>query len=188
MDGARCHQTISHRFHFQRGHDRDAQFSKRQSHECHESRWTDRPLAADQEPPRGTHLVTPRRGYVHHGIYVGDGTVVHYRGLSRGLRRGPVEEVSLAHFANGRPISVRHRSSTRFERDEVVSRARSRVGEDCYRLFTNNCEHFCEWCLHGEARSQQVESWLSEPRRVLHAARSLVARVLVIPSNDGCYP
>jgi hypothetical protein len=28
-------------------------------------------LAGDKEPPLGSHLVTPRRGYLHHGIYVG---------------------------------------------------------------------------------------------------------------------
>jgi len=35
-------------------------------------------LVAEQELPLGSHLVTPRRGYVPHGIYVGDGNVVHY--------------------------------------------------------------------------------------------------------------
>ena len=34
-------------------------------------------LAVDEEPPIGAHLVTPRRRYCHHGIYVGDGMVVH---------------------------------------------------------------------------------------------------------------
>jgi hypothetical protein len=43
----------------------------------------------------------------------------------------------------------------------VIQRARSRVGEDCYRLLTNNCEHFCEWCLRGEHRSYQVEALLA---------------------------
>lgn len=42
--------------------------------------------------PPGAHLTTPRRGYVHHGIYAGDGRVVHYAGFSRILRRGPVEK------------------------------------------------------------------------------------------------
>ena len=32
--------------------------------------------------PLGAHLVTPRCGYTHHGIHVGDGQVVHYMGLS----------------------------------------------------------------------------------------------------------
>ena len=43
----------------------------------------------------------------HHGIYVGQGQVVHYRGFSGGLRRGPLEEVSLSEFSEGHPIWIR---------------------------------------------------------------------------------
>jgi hypothetical protein len=87
-----------------------------------------RPLTADVEPPIGAQVVTQRSGYRHHGIYAGDGLVVHYAGRSRSLHRGPVQQVSL--------------------------------GEDQYRLTTNNCEHFCVWCMSGESRSEQIERWL----------------------------
>ena len=40
----------------------------------------------------------------------------------------------------------------------AVERARSRLGEDRYRLWSNNCEHFVHWCLTGSARSRQVEA------------------------------
>jgi hypothetical protein len=130
-----------------------------------------------QEPPLGSHLVTPRRGYLHHGIYVGDGKVVHYAGLASGLQRGPVEEVPLARFTRGRPVWVKSHAPSNFECAEVIQRARSRVGEDCYRLLTNNCEHFCEWCLRGEHRSYQVEALLAR-LRVLHATARFVAQPL----------
>ena len=139
---------------------------------------TDRILGGDQEPPLGSHLVTPRRGYLHHGIYIGDRKVVHYSGLAQGLRRGPVEEVALARFACGQRIWVRTSAPSDFDVREVICRARSRVGEDCYRLLTNNCEHFCEWCLHGRARSLQVEAWLAWPRRAVLAALRLIAQPL----------
>jgi hypothetical protein len=128
---------------------------------------TDRLLGTQEEPALGAHLITPRRGYLHHGIYVGASRVVHYSGLSRGLRRGPVEEVPLAGFACGRPIWVRRTASSTFDLWEIVGRARSRVGENCYRLLTNNCEHFCEWCLRGTPRSLQVEEWAAAPVRAL---------------------
>jgi hypothetical protein len=51
-----------------------------------DTRWVGQDLAI------GTHLVTSRRGYTHHGIYVGRGMVVHYAGLSRFLRSGPIED------------------------------------------------------------------------------------------------
>jgi Lecithin retinol acyltransferase len=128
---------------------------------------TDRLVGFGEEPPMGAHLVTPRRGFLHHGIYVGDGKVVHYSGLSYRLRRGPVEEVSLAQFARGHGVWVRPSASSTFDLWEVIDRARSRVGENCYRLLTNNCEHFCEWCLRGEARSQQVEEMMGRLRRLV---------------------
>jgi hypothetical protein len=114
--------------------------------------------------PLGAHLVTPRRLYTHHGIYVGDGRVVHYAGLSRGLWAGPVEEVSLEEFANGRPVAVLAEARGRFLPAEVVARARSRLGENLYRLVSNNCEHFCAWCVSGEARSAQVERFAARLR------------------------
>lgn len=124
------------------------------------------PLDLNREPPLGAHLVTPRRAYAHHGIYVGHGLVVQYGGLCAGLRRGPVEEVALSRFSQGRPVYVRLEDSRRFGRDEVVQRARSRLGENCYKLLTNNCEHFCEWCVHGVPRSYQVDSLMVRCARV----------------------
>jgi hypothetical protein len=79
-----------------------------------------------------------------------------------------VEETSLADFGRGRPVWIKFHAPSNFEPREVIRRARSRVGEDRYRLLTNNCEHFCEWCLRGEARSYQVEAWRVRPGRALH--------------------
>jgi hypothetical protein len=140
-------------------------------------------LAAKKEPALGAHVVTPRRGYLHHGIYVGGGKVVHHAGLAHGLHRGPVEEISLAGFTRGRPVWVRPNAQSTFDCREVIRRARSRVGEDCYRLLTNNCEHFCEWCLRGERRSYQVEAWLARPARALHAAIRCIAQLLFPPGR-----
>lgn len=54
----------------------------------------------------GAHVVSPRTGYSHHGIYVGGGRVVHYRGFERGLCIGPIETASIEQFARGRPLRV----------------------------------------------------------------------------------
>ncbi|WP_088278353.1 lecithin retinol acyltransferase family protein [Ideonella sp. A 288] len=107
----------------------------------------------------GAHLTTRRRGYVHHGLYAGDGRVIHYAGLHRFVRRGPVEEVSLERFARGRGWQVKAWTAPAFPGPAAVERARSRIGEDRYRLWTNNCEHFVEWALGGTPRSAQVEAW-----------------------------
>ena len=49
----------------------------------------DKLLVGGEEPQPGSHLISPRRGYTHHGIYVGDGKVVHYAGLQELARRDP---------------------------------------------------------------------------------------------------
>ena len=120
----------------------------------------DKILVGGEEPPLNAHLTTPRIGFVHHGIYVADGRVVHCGAAFWSLPRGPVEEVSLSSFSRGRPVSVRRAGPTRFDAPEVVARARSRVGENSYRLLTNNCEHFAQSCLRGRSRSPGLDSHL----------------------------
>ena len=126
----------------------------------------------------GTHVVTPRRAYLHHGIYLGNGQVVHYAGLVYRLRPGPVEVISLDAFTQGHALRVVSERAARFTPSEVVQRAMSRLGEDRYHLFRNNCEHLCEWCLRAEHRSYQVDRLFAAPRRMLEAANNLPIYVL----------
>ena len=137
------------------------------------------PAVAREPFALGAHLVTPRRGYSHHGIYVGGNRVIHYAGWSRAaLTCRPVEEVTLEQFAGGRAVMARDDSLQRFTPAEVVARARSRLGEDRYRIASNNCEHFCHWCRAGENRSAQVDrllGWLSSAgAAVEHVAAALL--------------
>jgi hypothetical protein len=161
---------------FRRGDSHDVRFSGCERALSGRELRSDWFLVGDQEPPLGSHLVTPRRGYLHHGIYVGARKVVHYPGRAHGLRREPVEEVPFAHFARGQCVLVRSHEPSDFAVREIICRARSRVGEDRYRLLTNNCEHFCEWCLRGTARSFQVEAWRARPRLTLLAMLRLIIR------------
>jgi hypothetical protein len=64
---------------------------------------------------------------------------------------------------------------------EAVARARSRLGENHYHLLTNNCEHFCTWCLLGQARSEQVETCLRHPRLALATVLQLMRAFLSLP-------
>ncbi len=111
------------------------------------------------QPRPGDHLVSPRRGYTHHGIYAGDGRVLHYSGWSRFLRSGTVSQATLPEFARGRDIHVECRSEQALPPEQIIARALSRLGEDRYHLLRNNCEHFSEWARYGVARSRQVERW-----------------------------
>lgn len=118
----------------------------------------------------GMHLTTPRVGFRHHGLYAGDGKVLHYAGLHRYWWRRPVEEVLLAQFARNRGFAVVEHAAL-FAGAAAVERARSRLGEDHYRLWTNNCEHFVTWCLDGTPRSAQVQAWRERVRAVGAAVR-----------------
>ena len=111
----------------------------------------------------GAHLVSEREGYTHHGIYAGNGQVIHYGGLHHCAGRRPVESISLQRFAAGRSISVRSEPGAVYTGADAVARAASRLGEDRYRLLTNNCEHFCTWCVRGVGRSDQVRRCIANP-------------------------
>jgi hypothetical protein len=146
-------------------------------------RANDRRLAEGEEPALGSHLVTPRAGFAHHGIYVGCGRVVHYGSLVRGLHRGPVEEVSLSRFTHGYTLWVRADGKARFGPEEVILRARSRIGENDYRLLSNNCEHFCEWCMRDEHRSEQVDHALVLPRRLASVISAAAVALLAVSAG-----
>lgn len=97
----------------------------------------------------GDHLKSPRTAYTHHAIYVGDSQVVEK------TRQG-VRLVSLDEFCEGNPIEVVPHHDRAFSRDISVRRALSRLDEREYNLLNDNCEHFVNWCISGEERSEQV--------------------------------
>ena len=54
-----------------------------------------------------------------------------------------------------------------FPSDEVVRRARKRMGERDYNAFTSNCEHFCRECKAGKPESYQASDVLWTIGRLL---------------------
>jgi Lecithin retinol acyltransferase len=137
------------------------------------------------ELPLGAHLTTPRWGYLHHGIYAGSGRVIHYAGFNRPLRRGPVEEVALTRFTRGRLLQVKVPPAPQFSGAAAVERARSRLGENRYRFWSNNCEHLVEWCISGRSRSAQVDAWVLRLRGGLRALDALFAARRPARSSPG---
>jgi hypothetical protein len=108
------------------------------------------------DPQLGAHLVSPRAGYLHHGIYIGGNRVIHYAGWADNRETGPVEETDLQTFTQGKGYRVvEHRGAE--AADRIIERARSRIGEQSYNVFANNCEHFCNWCVKGDHHSRQID-------------------------------
>lgn len=131
----------------------------------------------------GAHLISSRIGYTHHGIYVGNGRVVHYSGLSDGLNDGAVEEVSLEEFTGENSYSVKEHKNSKYDSYSIVQRARSRIGEDYYCVFSNNCEHFCEWCINDNHNSGQVDNGTAVIGSTGASTAGLVARGVVSASG-----
>jgi hypothetical protein len=148
-----------------------------------------RPL---ETPETGAHLITPWLGFAHHGIYVGEGRVIHYGALVYDIIRKPVEEVTLATFSGGRPVFIVQHDALPFSVSEILGRARSRLGESRYRLLTNNCEHFVEWCLYDEQRSFQVSRALDFPRfmgeRIQNTLIRCAIRLFTVFRRHGVKP
>lgn len=126
------------------------------------------------ELPFGSHLITPRNGYIHHGIYLGAGEVIHYSGLFGGLHGGAVKILPIERFSAGKTVQFRRDPKPQFSTDEVVRRALSRLGENRYRVLTNNCEHFCNWCLYGRSTSAQVRVFLTRPLFAIRLLLSII--------------
>jgi hypothetical protein len=131
----------------------------------------------------GAHLVTPRTIYSHHGIYVGDGQVVHYSGLASGLESGPVEVTTLEDFCAANDVNVITYKNS-YSADEIVRRAMSRVDESSYGVFNNNCEHFCLWCITGSHTSSQVDTATTISGPTVGSMAGFAARGVVAASGS----
>lgn len=107
---------------------------------------------------RGDHIKVRRHNgiYSHHGIDMGDGTVIHFSGEPFRRKDARVCRVSLADFlAGGRLSIVEHRGPVRAPED-VAAAAEVCLSRQDYCLVRNNCEHLATWCKTGRSQSSQV--------------------------------
>ncbi|MBA4500871.1 lecithin retinol acyltransferase family protein [Marinobacterium marinum] len=147
----------------------------------------------------GDHLVTPRNGYNHHGIFVGIDNknsnsdakcIIHYSGLADGLKSGPIEKVSLTDFCCGSDYRVQPHDYIKYSREEAAQRAYDRLNEESYNLLWNNCENFVNWCIDGTGSSRQVNGVLKTATKTTlkHIGKSnpLSNMAIVIAENARC--
>lgn len=112
----------------------------------------------------GDHVYTYRtiaNLYTHHGIYVGEGLIIHYGGLSRNGSSSRIDYIGVNDFRreNGEERKIfiaKYQGEPKFTRTEIVERAKSRVGENEYNVLWENCEHFATWCVTDEAKCYQL--------------------------------
>jgi hypothetical protein len=106
--------------------------------------------------PIGAHLKVWRGAYWHHAIHVRGGWVIHYTGLTKNKHTAIIRYDRLEVFQGGGPVRIVEYARS-FSADLIVHRAQSRIGENGYNLFGNNCEHFARWCVTGEQKSDQIQ-------------------------------
>ena len=134
----------------------------------------------------GTHLQVKRTGYTHHGIYVGNGCVVHYSGFAEMFKKGKIELTSIDDFIGEAKDLYRVKYPAKcevFSDDEICERALSRLNENNYNLITNNCEHFATWCVTGVEKSEQVESVKNMTTTVIVSANVIKAMHMLYVST-----
>jgi len=103
--------------------------------------------------------------YYHHGIFVNDLEVIHYNTHGEGdglLGNAMIISTTLKEFLDWGTCEVKVYKKPiigeLFNPEEVIKRARSRIGKADFNLLFNNCEHFASWCKIGYHRSKQVEA------------------------------
>lgn len=108
----------------------------------------------------GDHLYIQYPTFQHHGIDLGDGTLIEYGGKGTGcmaVRRVPLRDF----LARGPSFVMQYEPGTSLHPLKTVRLALARLAEQRYDLFNNNCEHLAYWCKTGHHRSPQA-NWLKQ--------------------------
>ena len=121
----------------------------------------------------GDHICVRRRGkfYTHHGIYLGEGKVIHFTGSVREKRDPKVHETDLPGFLKGGTLRRRD-YKRRLPASKTIPIARQQLSDKSYSMIWNNCEHFATYCATGKKRSRQV-------RRAISGLSTVAAGVMV---------
>ena len=149
------------------------------------SRYRARPLS-QSDCKKGDHLYVHRlhlkviqsvlrwRGYTHHGIYIENGEVVDFSGLSSGYSKGSIRRVEFEKFADGFSVYRWSYNSYRgkiYSPDEIIARAQSQIGTRDYNAAVKNCENFANWCVTGRSMSRQIPTPVQKVGRHFHSWR-----------------
>ena len=96
--------------------------------------------------------------YRHYGIQINDKEIIHFYCPSiLKLKMGRVEKISIEKFTGADGILEYENNSVDFSRNEIIKRAEKYLNTDFggYKITSNNCEHFSNWCLTGEKKTKQ---------------------------------
>ncbi len=111
----------------------------------------------------------------HYGIYISEEEVIQfgYSPLVRDKDKNNIVVISTSidTFSQSNFVEVGECSSKEkkkiFPPEEIISRAKARLGEGGYNILHNNCEHFVYECAFGEKYCAQEEEVRNKWRAML---------------------
>ena len=114
-------------------------------------------LLTEKKLNYGDHIYVRRKGllYSHHGIYAGEGTVIHFKGTVQEKKDPVVIITDMDNFLKSGNLR-RRKYKYRLPPSETLKIAREHLSKKGYSLTFNNCEHFATYCVTGKKRSRQV--------------------------------
>lgn len=132
-------------------------------------------------PAPGDIIFAHRGLYKHYGVYIGNGTVIHFAGDASheiSARDAFVQKTSLKDFLKGAAVQTDPVRKGAFSPKQTVMRAMQAIGscKGSYHLCFNNCEHFANWCKYGKRISEQVHQYTNA---LAQAAVCIVGGMLV---------
>ena len=106
----------------------------------------------------GDHIYVKRktRFYIHHGIYLGEGKVIHFTGSIREKVDPEVRKTDLSRFLKDGKLKRRNHKK-RLSPSETIRIAREQLSNKNFSMIWNNCEHFATYCATGKKKSRQVK-------------------------------
>ncbi len=122
----------------------------------------------------GDHIYVKRktRFYTHHGIYIGEGKVIHFTGSIREKVDPEVRETNLSRFLKGGKLK-QHNYHKRLSPSETIRTAKEQLSDKNFSMIWNNCEHFATYCATGKKKSRQVKRALSGLSSVVGAGAAV---------------
>ena len=140
----------------------------------------------DNDLNHGDHIYVRRKGllYSHHGIYAGDGAVIHYKGAEKEKQDPAVIITGMENFLNGGKLRRRN-YRRRLPHSETLKIACGLLSKKGYSLAFNNCEHFATYCATGKKKSLQVRGVIGGIATIVIAVTGTVIQKKITKKKAG---
>ncbi len=143
-------------------------------------------ILTENDLNHGDHVYVKRKRllYSHHGIYAGEGTVIHYKGAEKEKKDPVIRKTDMDEFLSGGRLKRRDYKK-RLTHPETLRIAGEHLSDNGYSLAFNNCEHFATYCATGRKKSTQVRKVVGGIVGVAFAVAATVIRKKTTRKQEG---